>query len=395
MNMSRYDGISIALAGYEKTGIPLLAYDGKIFKCPSFGDDEGIFFFVPQIAHMFNLNLDHAIEVFAVGMIMLSLLCGLAGSFLIFKTRAGRVIASIALSLLSLVAYRAGETNFISACVVAAIVPLFIYFVKSHNFGKSSFLFGFLSGIGIGVSNFIRIHSGTGVLIFILVSLLFLRHKWKHRALFIFMLLAGIFVADSYFNMLLNNRDAFLAENTPEFNKSTRYHVVWHAVYCGLGFLTKEIDPVIINETQYSNDVYPEWKDNSAIAKVRSINPDVVVWSKEYEDIIRNETLKFVKNHYNFTIMTMFAKIGILWIYFFVFANFGLIAAVMYHKPCYLEIAFIFALIFTSLPGVLTIPVYGYAMGFIAFATIYGIVSINHALEERNLRKIAICRMPG
>ena len=82
--------------------------------------------------------------------------------------------------------------------------------------------------------------------------------------------------------------------------------------------------------------------------------------------------------------MTFFAKIGILLMYLVIFANVGLVAAFFYPKPWQIECAFWGALATSSLFSILVLPTIEYSLGFIAFATLYGIVSINYYLYKNS-----------
>src|SRR4030042_3792417 len=84
---SQYQMLVEALSGYEKTGIALIAYDGKAFRPAGFGDDIGIYYFIPKIAHALDLSIAESIMIFSVGMAAVSLLLGIAGCLLLFKRR--------------------------------------------------------------------------------------------------------------------------------------------------------------------------------------------------------------------------------------------------------------------------------------------------------------------
>ena len=172
----------------------------------------------------------------------------------------------------------------------------------------------------------------------------------------------------TYFNQLLNQKDNYLRRNNPAYERVLREHPFWHSVYIGFGFL--------------NNDYGIKYKDEVAIEKVRSISPKTTYLSEEYEAILKEQVLKLIKTKPLFVLRTIFAKFGVISLYLLIFANVGLIA-VYFHRKCWpLETAFWGAMIFNSLFGVLVIPDERYLTGFITFATLYGIISIEEAIEH-------------
>lgn len=376
MNMtpSRYEQLFEAVQGYQKTGISLVAEKGGQLYPAGSTDDVGIYYFIPKIVDIFNINLDQAVNIFFIGITILSLIAGLIGYFLLFRTSISRWIVLIAISFLSVFLYffykyMISDAYVTSLSITIATLPWFLYFIKNLGYRRLFIVFIFFTGIGIGTSHFIRAHSGTAVLIFISFMLLSLKIQWKQKLVFIILLVFSSLIPTVYFNSLLDKRDIYLKYRQPEYEQIPRQHPLWHSIYIGFGFL--------------KNEYVPRYKDEVAIEKVRSIDPKVKYLSREYELTLRNEVFKFIKKHPFFVIETVLAKIVAILIYLLIFANIGLIAAFLYPKPQYVESAFILSLGFSSTPGILVMPYPGYLLGFIAFATVYGIVSINHAIEVR------------
>ncbi|MBE0447663.1 MAG: hypothetical protein IBX64_06130 [Actinobacteria bacterium] len=368
MMPSRYQMLQEALAGYEKTGMPLVAYDGKTLMPAGYGDDVGVYYSVPKIAHTFGLTIDQTIAIFYTGVILVSLILGLIGSYLLFKTWVGRLVALVGLSGLILFSLEVGDIYPISTYITIAIVPLFLYFAQSKKLSVSFVIFFLLAGISIGAAHYIRSHAGTAVLIFMLSMVMFyLRFPWRKKLVLAIPLVAGILVMALYFNVLLNQREAYLVNNQPACNQAVGRHPFWHSVYIGFGYL--------------NNDYGIGYKDEVAIEKVRSISPSAPYLSEEYEAILKDEVINLIKGNPRFVLDTVFAKIGVIFFFLLIFANFGLLAAILYPKGWSIEVAFWNALGFNSLFGILVTPNPAYLLGFIAFATIYGIVSINHAIE--------------
>ncbi len=102
--------------------------------------------------------------------------------------------------------------------------------------------------------------------------------------------------------------------------------------------------------------------------------------SPEYERILRHQTLRIARDHPLFILATLFAKVRVVLFLLLCWANLGLLAALFYPKDRAMESAFWAALAFTSLFGVIAVPQVQYLLGFMAFATLYGLVSLDYAL---------------
>jgi len=365
---SRYQRLQEAIAGYEKTGNPLISYDGEMFKPCTVSDDIGIYYFVPKIAHLLNISIDHAIDIFFIGMIICSLVLGIIGVLLLFKTWLSRSVAVVALFLLAFVSFKVGGLYLVSPSITVSIVPLFLYFTKNKSLSTAFVLFAFLAGVGLGTAHFLRSHAGTAVFIFMIsVVVLYLQSHWRQKAVLVLFMVVGLLVPMRYFGGLIDRRDAYLEKYQAGYKKVPPQHPFWHPVYVGFGFL--------------NNKYGIEYDDKVGYEKVRSIAPDVARCSQEYEAILKKEVFRLIKNDPFFAVKTFFAKIGVILFYLLVFANLGLIAAVHYPKPWPLELAFWIAMGFSALFGILIMPRAGYLSGFVAFATLYGVVSINQAIE--------------
>ena len=108
--------------------------------------------------------------------------------------------------------------------------------------------------------------------------------------------------------------------------------------------------------------------------------PDVIKYGVEYERILRNEYFKFIVAHPFFFIKTIFAKSGVIFMYFILFANIGFILSFFYKPSKDLIIISVIGLFFNALFGIIVLPEYQYLCGFIVFATMFGIFNIDNAL---------------
>jgi hypothetical protein len=364
---ARIAGLQESLAGYQRTGVPLVGFDGSQFTAGGAPDDPGLYYFVPQVCERLHLPLHQGITAFLGAILAVSLLLGILSCLRLCKTAAGKALAVAGLVLLTAAAAVLWDVYVVSEAVVVCLVPSFCHLLRQPPAWKLSF-FGFLAGVLVGTANFIRSHSGTGVLVFMAVGLIGLPwSRWKKISLIAACAL-GVLSARAFFDLQLDRRDAFLRARVPGYQLARREHGFWHSIYIGLGFLT--------------NPYGLDYVDEVGIAKVRSIAPQATYLSDEYEAILRREYFRTIYEHPLFFLRTEFAKLGVVFMYLVAFANAGLVAAYRFPKPRSVELAYWSALSFEALFGLLVVPTPWYLLGFMAFAGVYGIVSVDEAISR-------------
>ncbi|MCB4756453.1 MAG: hypothetical protein LHV69_05365 [Elusimicrobia bacterium] len=361
--------------GMNKTGIPLVGYNGKTWVPGGGHDDVGIYYFIPALARSFNLSLDQAISLFFNGMIFGSFLLGLLGCFLAFKNTLSRMGSAVGLVILTLIPIKLGDIYTIQSCVTIALIPLFLYLIRNRTISTPLLVFVFGAGLLAGTSNYIRIHAGSPVLLFIgIVTLFYLRGFFKKKVILLSLLFLGIGVPTFFFNHLMDHRDEFLLKQSVDKGYLGRQHSTWHTIYLSFGFL--------------HNKYVTGEGDRASNEKVKSIDPTAVYASPRYEAILKKEVFQLIKAHPYFVIRTLWAKLGILLMYLLVFANVGLTFAFRYPKHPALEAAFWSALAFNALFGLVAIPYHFYLLGFFAFGVIYGVASFDQAVNHGFFRKV-------
>ena len=227
-----------------------------------------------------------------------------------------------------------------------------------------------------GFANQVRGQAGTGVMIFAAILVAFeLKRGWVPKVALLATLAVGFLVSVVYFDSLIARRDAFLAASQPGYTQTVDRHSVWHALYIGLGYLK-------------DNPYVPGYGDEVALQAVYSISPSTIPLSPEYESILRGEIFRIAREHPMFIVATLTAKLRVILFLLLCWANFGLLAAAFYPKGWAMESAFWAALAFNALFGLIAIPQVQYLLGFMAFAMIYGVISLEWAFERNRLGEI-------
>jgi hypothetical protein len=362
----RHRGLDETVVGWEKTGVPLVGFDGQALVAAGCGDDIAMYYVVPMLARAARISLTDAIDLFLAGIVLVSAIAGALGLILSCRALFCRVVSIAAVMLLSFLALRVGDVYVVQSSVVLALVP-WIFFGRNCR-SRWLLLFVLFCSAMAATSNLFRSHAGTGVLIFMGWLVAFNPHqKRKFKLWLALAAILGVLVPVVYGRILLNRRDEYLKTHGQSVT-AFRQHPFWHTIYLGLGYI--------------NNDVVPGYRDELAFARVRSMSPDTIVYSPEYERYVRLEVIRTVREHPFLLFETLAAKVGVIVTLVVVFANVGLIAACRYPKHWPIEMAFWNAIAFEAVFGILAVPVLPYLLGLIAFTALYAVISIDVALQR-------------
>ncbi len=362
----RYDELVATVAGYQKTGAQLVGYDGaKVF--PSgISDDIGLYYFVPKFVRLFNCSLDQAINFFFYGMVIGACLIGIAGFCALTKSLVSRIFATAYLAAFSYYSCMGMTDTYLvfSSCALA-VIPWILYFMKRGKADGKTMIFYGVVGVVAGYAHFIRSYSSGAVILFVLLAVFFMPTTWWRRVLLFVALGAGIMIPLLHMNLLKQTRRQHVDVSYQQFKEE---HVLWHNVYAGFGFLR--------------NDFGIESRDELVYAHARLIDPNVVCPSAYYDTVVRGMVFDLIKKHPQFVLQTWFAKFGVILYYLLLFANIGLLLALMYRKQWQIDFMFFVALAFSSIFGFIALPGRFYLLGMLAFAVLYCIVSVDYAVKQ-------------
>jgi hypothetical protein len=389
---SRYRDLLQVMEGYRLSCEPLVTFDGRTFVPAGLSDDPGLYYLAPGLARAFGITLDRSITLILLVALALGLTIGAAGFMASLESGMGRAISLLALVLLTGAAYRIGDVYIFEFTVAAALLPWTFYFFRGLSRrslqGKPGAtrglaLFLFVAGLMAGACGLIRSSAALPVLLIISMLLLFLfPAQIQRKAVLLAILGLGLAVPRLYFRHLLSRRDAFLIQNVPGYQSGYSRHIWGHFLYSGLAFL--------------SNPYVPgEVSDETAKNKVRSVAPDAAYLSPEYDHVLLREVTSIVRHHPVLALFTFFAKLGVVAGVIAIFANLGLVSAWLYPKPWPVEVAFWLALALAAAPEVLYFPLPQYLLGLMSLATVYGVISLDHALASWKRSRIRFAEAGG
>jgi hypothetical protein len=368
----RYHEVNEALLGWNETGVPLIGrFEGGWEAVPC-GDDTGLFYIVPLLARQIGWDADRSLDVFLIGIVVACAATGLVGLWLTASGVWHRTLAVVPIVGGAYLAYKMGDVYVVQGSVVLMLIPWLFYAVKTGIRDRLRFLIVTLSGIILGLAQWIRTQSGSPVLVFFVVLVCFSTLRRSTRIL----LAATLFFFTSlpllYAEFPLHERDSFLALHNSGYRVAFNHHLFWHAAYLGLGYLTNPYVPAI--------------RDSVAVEYVEAIDPAAIYGGEEYEHLLRSRVKGIIHRDPKFFFYTVAAKCGVLASMLVLCINIGLAAARARPKPLGTELAFWLAITFAAVPGIVAIPVPQYVLGMVTLALLYWYFSLSFWAEKTYLR---------
>jgi len=317
------------------------------------GDDLGIYYYVVKIKDLFQIESTQAsYNVFCISIIFISFIVSITGCNLLFKKKKVKIAAFISIGIYSIFTFFIMDV-YVMGFLTVSFVPLIIYcfrYLNELKFYKIILLFSFI-GLILGIANNFRNHTGTGILIFTTIMLIFSLNKqnWsKLTLLFLILLLTNQF-ENFHFNQLKESRDKWISQkniSSRELLKKNQGHLLWHPLYLGLAFTP--------------NKYGIKWSDKHgydiALKKEQNIKIDFYNCGDKYEKIIKNEFINIVAKDPIFVIKTYFIKL--LYVLLFLLPCFN-IAPLLFFKIKInraILISILSSIAFYSIPAVLVWP---------------------------------------
>ena len=377
----RQEQIECTINGLNTTNVPLVALDQTGYHSAGLGDNQGIYYFVSHIAKYLNLTGNTATDIFLFFLLALGTSIAICSFFFLFKSWIFRIVAFIGCFLSAKIAYICSDVYITYFFAVSSVIPLFIL-IKNRHLQSNLVWIGTLafSGIVIGYSNFIREHAGTTVFtfIFLWIALDKLLNN-KQKVIYICLLCTSILIPYAHQKNLTMNRNIFLEQHSKirSFQETKNNIFVtpsipslckWHIAFIGLGY----------KENKYGI----KYADSFGLLKAKSINPEVLYLSKEYDQILKHEYFSLLKSDPWFVFKVYFRKfLSIGWL----ICRHVLLGIIFYFfvKLSWREaLPFCLAILFGFIPGVFAVPNEKYALGALSLSFLFGLYIIGLGIEK-------------
>jgi hypothetical protein len=366
---SRHQHLIQTLDGLDRSGVPLVRFDGHGFYATGQGDDLGGYYVIPKIAQWLDLPIELALDAFYYSLVAVAVVSAIVGFGFYLRSWTSRAVAAACVAYSGYLISTWNDVYLIGPCLVMGLVPWILAFARKNRHAVAIVAFAVLVGVLVATGNVLRSHAGTSVLLFTVVLMVTnTQFAWRRRALFMLALVAGLMLPSGYFRWLLHERDAFLLSQNASYQPAGKQHAFWHPVYLGLGFLR--------------NPYNLAYDDSVAMKAVSEVNPQIVYLSAEYSATLRQLVLDLYERDATFVWRTLFAKLGILVYYILRYANLGLLAAWLSPKGWRCDLAFAAGISFSALFGVLVVPEDVYLLSLHVFAGMFAAASLGHFIDS-------------
>ncbi|GAB4276529.1 MAG: hypothetical protein Kow0056_07070 [Coriobacteriia bacterium] len=331
---------------------------------------------MPLIADIFGLTAYQAFVAFACIFLGLAALSTVLGTFRFSHATSTRVLGVLTALGLTFVALKIGDT-YLAMAALPMYVVVWMLPLPRKGLGPHALWWALAAGLVAGVCSAIRSQAALPLLGFTVVLLLATRDtSARRRWSFLAALIAGMLIVQVLVSWQVAQRDDYLAETYPEYAAAPARHVLWHSLYVGLGYV--------------SNPWVPEVTDDVARSKAAQIDPEAAYPSARYEEVIRQATLQFVREHPRWFLEGLAAKTGVTFMYIFFFGIAGLVALLMRPTPLTgTDTAFGIAVFLGALPGILVYPEPAFILGALTFSGLWGLYRWDVAREGQHEGRLA------
>jgi hypothetical protein len=387
----RIKSYQATLDGFKLTNHHLVAYNdvcnngANILMPAGYADDIGSYFFVPYLSNLLSLNVELTAKIFFSLYGLIALTIALFGINKLYTNKKSKIYGFIHITLLALLFIYVGDNYSFYGSTCIMLIPLWLILINTKKINlKNLILLSLFTGLIIGFSNIVRSHSGTSVLLSILIFFIFSK-KIKKNILKIFSILIicmPIFIINLSFDYLKNKRAELLELDKYKIKliergiETNNARAMWHNFYYSLGYLYS------------AKEYYPQANDTNSLKKAQSIEPNIVLFSKKYENLLRKEYFSFILNNPMSYFETMAAKAGVIIFYIIIFTNISLLIFIKHKKINTTFYFFLVGIIFNSLFGIMATPEYSYLLGLFAYCVFFNINYYNLYRNKNILNKI-------
>jgi hypothetical protein len=207
----RFQELSEAVAGFERTGVPLVSVRGdSLIPTAGYTDDVGMYYLAMKLASLFHLSAAAAWDLFFFLIIIPCFAIGFVGMMKVMKTTVAKVFYAVMSSLLFVTVYLSGDIYALSPSLAVAVIPYMVQFTQSETRPSIKHWVVFLMfGMVIMLAHLIRAHSATAIVL-TFCSLFFFEKRWQGREKWISLALITVGnVCITIFQTRYAERDAY------------------------------------------------------------------------------------------------------------------------------------------------------------------------------------------
>jgi len=260
------------------------------------GDDQGVYLYVPLIAHWIGENDPTVVLRWFVLVLELPIL---ATAPLLFFLTFRSALAALAVPWMLLV-----QVSFMSVADVywsvgwALLIGMPLLWAATEAWVRPrAYAFFALAALVAGFASSLRTQAGLPIILAALMATLVSPLAWRHRFALVLLVVASYAATDIVIIELARSyRDTVIDQPLARLYGSS--HIFWHNAYIGLGY-----EP---------NEYGLAWIDSVASDAVQRIDPGAVLGTPRYEDDVRQLYFTLLRNDPMFVLGSYVVKLAVL-----------------------------------------------------------------------------------
>jgi hypothetical protein len=365
---SRYVSMVQAARGYQCVGTTTVGFDGHNYLQTGRSDDPGMMELIPTVSRLIGTSIANTYDIVTFAVISSGIMIGYAGFWHLYPDRRLHGIGAVVFLCLAIVEARVADEYMFQISPLIAGIPWLVHLGLNRK-NLALIISAGLLAFCCSWCSLVRSGSIVICMTFLLTMFTTQYRIKKFRLALPFILLACV-PSVLFERSQIARRDEALAK-VGETAKAVNSHALWHTIYIGLGFIP--------------NSEVPEYRDEVAGNKVRSIDPTVAYTSAKYQAILRSELWGILKRRPIMVVGIFAAKAGIV----ILLASILLFPArrliFTERSALWLDAAFVLTIGMSAMNGIVAVPRASYLLTFLCLSFLYTSIKLftYHVQQER------------
>jgi hypothetical protein len=352
--VSRYVAMVQAARGYHCVGTTTVGFDGHNYLQTGRGDDPGIMEFIPTVSRLIGVSIANTYDIVIFVTIASGILIGYAGFLHLCPEGRLRGVGVAVFVFFAIAEARVADEYVFQIAPLIAGIPWLVHLGRSR---KNLALTISAALLAFCCSWCSLVRSGSIVICMtFLLTMIATRYRLQNSLLASSFIILACVPPILFGRSLVARRDAALAK-IGETAKAVNSHPLWHTVYIGLGFIP--------------NSEVPEYRDEVAGDKVRSIDPTAAYTSAKYQAILRGELWSILKRRPTLVIGIFAAKAGIVILLGSILLFPARRLIFTESSALWLDAAFVLTIAMSAMNGILAVPRFSYLLTFLCLSFLY------------------------
>jgi hypothetical protein len=356
---SRYVSMIEAQRGYNCTGTATVSFDGHRYTQAGRSDDPGLMELIPAISRFTGLSLINSYDGLILALILSGFSLGYAGFLRLHLDRRARLIGSFVFLCIAIAEARVADEYVFQIAPLVAVIPWLLHLGSR----QSKIALPVCASLLALVCSFCAIvRSGSAIIcLTFLIALFLARYRIQRPFLPILLVLLSCLPSLFFTRSLIARRNASL-HRIGGSALTVDSHPIWHTLYIGLGFIP--------------NSEVPEYLDEVADKRVRSIDPTATYTSARYQAILKHELWDIFRRRPLLVFGIVAAKTGVVIVLALILLFPARHSILTDRSRLWIDIPFLLTIAMSGMNGIVAVPRASYLLTFFCLAFLYTTIKL-------------------